>query len=243
VQKQPSRSKVPVWQLLLAIVGAGAIIWALAPMSKRQKADSDSETAEATQETPGSANGPADSSRLRRAVEVLSRAHADPAAAERRGAMTDLLAQTDRPTKLTLLLEAAAADPTAPDKDPLWPEMIQGLTSIWQDEGITSGMDLMFTESRLRARDAVVSSFAKLALERPNDLTAEQRQKLTESFIDLHHKLPAFQQREVETAARKIAGNDVADLMQGKGMASDDDLEVQREYKRSLDPSQHVAAQ
>jgi hypothetical protein len=47
----------------------------------------------------------------------------------------------------------------------------------------------------------------------------------------------------VETAARKIAGNDVADLMQGKGMASDDELEVHREYKRALQDSQRVAAQ
>ena len=130
-----------------------------------------------------------------------------------------------------MLLEAAAADPSEPDKDPLWPELVQGLSTIWQGEPITSGMDLMFTESRPRARDAVVSSFAKLALERGGELTPAQNQKLTESFIDLHNRLPALQRREVEKASRKIAGNDVADLMQGKGMGSDDELEVQREYK------------
>jgi ABC-type phosphate/phosphonate transport system substrate-binding protein len=101
----------------------------------------------------------------------------------------------------------------------------------------------MFTESRPRARDAVVSSFAKLALERSGELTPAQRQKLIEAFIDLHNKLPALQQHEVEKATRVIGGNDVADLMQGKGMASDEELEIQREYKRSLGENQRVASQ
>jgi hypothetical protein len=235
--KAPSRSKVPVWLLLAAIVGASAIIWALVPTSsKRQQADSDSATSEATAAAP---SGQADLSRLRQAIEVLSRAHADPGGAERRGAMNDLLSQGDAPTKLTLLLEAAAADPSAPDKDPLWPELVQGLSAIWKDESITSGMDLMFTESRPRARDAIVSSFAKLALERTGELTPAQRQKLSEYFIDIHSKLPAYQQREVVTAARKIAGNDVADLLQGK---SPENLEVHREYEQALQENQKAVA-
>ena len=122
-------------------------------------------------------------------------------------------------------------------------DLVQGLSVIWQGDSINSGMDLMVTESRPRARDAVVSSFAKLALERGGELTPLQRQKLTEYFIDLHNRLPALQQREVESAARKIAGNDVADLLQGRGMASDDELEVQRDYKRSLRENSPVANQ
>ena len=239
--QEPSRSKAPVWLLLTGIVGAGAILWALAPTSRRQQADGDGVAPQAS----SAMSTQADLSRLRRAIEVLSQAHADTdlAGADRRGAMTDLLTQGDAPTRLTLLLEAAAADPSEPDKDPLWRELVGGLSSIWQDDGITTGIDLMFTESRPRARDAVVSSFAKLALERTAELTPPQRQKLTEAFIDLHSKLPALQRGEVEAATRKIAGNDVADLMQGKGMASDEELEVQREYKRSLADSQRVAAQ
>jgi hypothetical protein len=245
VQQQPSRAKVPVWLLLVATIGAGAAIWALAPTSKQQKTDSDSEeTSAASGTAPAAGSVAVDLSRLRQAIDVLSRAHDDPAAPDRRAAMNDLLAQTDAPVKLTLLLEAAAADPTAPDKDPLWPDLVQGLSTIWKGETIESGIDLMHIESRPRARDAVVSSFAKIALERPGELTPPQSQKLTETFIDLHNKLPAYQQREVERASRKIAGNDVADLMQGKGMASDEELEVQREYKRSIEENQQrVAAQ
>lgn len=243
--RPPSRARLPVW-LLLVIIGAGAAIWALAPKFKRQKADQGSETTEAVAETapsPAGGNAELDLSRLRRALEVLARAHADPAAPERRAALNDVLAQGDSPSRLTMLLEAAAADPTQPDKDPLWSDLVSGLSAIFQGEAISSGMDLMFIESRPRARDAVVSSFAKLALERSGELTPEQRQKLTESFIDLHNKLPALQQREVEAAARKIAGDDVADLMQGKGMASDDELQVQRDYKRALQENQRVATQ
>jgi len=239
----PSRSKRPAWLLLLAIIGASAAIWALAPWSKRQTPDPDAETAEAPPAARVSSGVQADLSRLRRAIEVLSRVHADLGGADRRGAMGDLLSQGDAPTKLTLLLEAAASDPTEPDKDPLWSDLVQGLSVIWQGDAISSGMDLMVTESRPRARDAVVSSFARLALERGGEMTPAQRQKLTEYFIDLHNRLPALQQREVESAARKIAGNDVADLLQGRGMASDDELEVQRDYKRSLRENSPVANQ
>ena len=156
--------------------------------------------------------------------------------------MNDLLSQGDAPTRLTMLLEAAAADPSAPDKDPLWPELVQGLAAIWQGEPtITAGLYLLFTESRPRARDAIVSSFAKVALERTGELTPAQQQKLTEYFIDLHGRLPAFQKREVEMAARKIGGNDVANLLEGK---SPDNLEIHREYHQALEASQkQVAAQ
>jgi hypothetical protein len=241
VQQQPSRAKVPVWLLLVATIGAGAAIWALAPTSKQQTTDSDSEETSAASGTAPAGHAVADLSRLRQAMEVLSRAHADPATPDRKAALNDLLSQPDAPAKLTLLLEAAAADPTAPDKDPLWPDLVQGLSTIWQGETINSGIDLMHIESRPRARDAVVSSFAKVALERTGDLSPPQTQKLTETFIDLHDKLPAYQQREVERAARKIAGNDVADLMQGK---TGEELEYHREYQKSIaENQQRVASQ
>jgi hypothetical protein len=234
----PPRRKSRAW-LLLAVtaVGASAIIWALAPTSKQQDEDSGLETA-----SSATNNAQVDLTRLRRAIDVLSSTHADLANADRRAAISDLLSMGDAPSKLTMLLEAAAADPTPPDKDPFWADMVQGLSSIWRGDGINSGMDLMHIESRPRARDALVSSFAKLAMERTHELTPEQTQKLTENFIDLHHRVPAMQQREVEAAARKIAGNDVADLLRGKGMASDDELEYQREYKQSLEQNQPAAA-
>lgn len=236
VNKQ-SRSRASAWLLLAAIVGASAVILALVPTSsKRQRADADDDTTEAT---PAAPRAQADFRRLREAIEVLSRSHADLAAPDRKVAMNDLLSQGDAPTRLTLLLEAAAADPSAPDQDPLWPDLVRGLSAIWHNENITAGMDLMFTESRPRARDALVSSFAKLALERTSDLTPEQQQKLAEHFIDLHGRLPDFQKREVEAAARKIAGNDVADLLQGK---SADNLEIHREYEEALAENQKAPA-
>jgi hypothetical protein len=234
--KAPARSRTSAWLLLVTIVGASAIIWALVPTSsKRRNADPEAETSEAT---PAAPRAQADLSRLRQAIEVLSKTHDDLAAPDRRTAMNDLLSQ-EAPTRLTMLLEAAAADPSAPDKDPLWPELVKGLSTIWQGETINSGMDLMFTESRPRARDAVVSSFAKLAVERSGELTPAQQQKLTEYFIDIHARLPAYQKREVEMAARKIGGNDVADLLQGK---SPDNLEIHREYHQALEEGQKPVA-
>ena len=213
--KAPSRSKVPVWLLLVAIVGASAIIWALVPTSsKRQQADSDSETSKRRRHRRGPrpiCRGCGGRSRCCRARTPTS------ADAERRGAMNDLLSQADAPTKLTMLLEAAAADPSAPDKDPLWPELVQGLSTIWQGESITSGMDLMFTESRPRARDAVVSSFAKLALERDRRADAARSSRSCRSTSSIFTTgCPPTSNARWRAAARKIAGNDVADLLQGK---------------------------
>lgn len=235
----PSRSRASAWLPLVAIVGTSALIGVLVSTSSKRPV-SDHEV-EASEGTPPSGGSRADLSQLRRAIEVLSRAHDDLASADRKVAMKDLLSQGDAPTRLTLLLEAAAADPSAPDRDPLWSELVQGLSAMWQGESISSGMDLMFTESRPRARHALVSSFARLALERTGDLTPAQQQKLTEYFIDLHGGLPAHQKREVETAARKIAGNDVADLLEGK---SPDDLEVHRQHNQALEENQkRVASQ
>jgi hypothetical protein len=238
--KGQSRSRVSAWLLLVAIVGASAI-WALVPTSsKRRNADTNVEVSEGMSASP---SGPqADLSRLRQAMEVLSRSHEDLASSDRKVAMNDLLTQGDPATRLTMLLEAAAADPSPPDKDPLWPELVKGLTAIWQGENINPGMDLMFVESRPRARDALVSSFTKLAVERTGELAPAQQQKLAEYFIDLHAKVPAYQKRELEKAARKIAGNDVADLLEGK---SPDNLEIHREHNQAIEEGQQqrVASQ
>ncbi|HZY09162.1 MAG TPA: hypothetical protein VFE69_15500, partial [Ilumatobacteraceae bacterium] len=63
----PARSRTSAWLLLVTIVGASAIIWALVPTSsKRRNADPEAETSEAT---PAAPSAQADLSQLRRAIE------------------------------------------------------------------------------------------------------------------------------------------------------------------------------
>jgi hypothetical protein len=92
----------------------------------------------------------------------------------------------------------------------------------------------MLAESRPKARRAVISSLALLASsDRSGALTAEQRRGLTTNFVDVFPQLPAGQQPEVLAALRNVGGNDIADILAGKDLSSDD-LEIHREYKQAL---------
>jgi hypothetical protein len=226
------------WLMIAATFGAGAI-WALVPKGHHGQESSGDES------KAGSTSGDNQPSGLQQAVRALMHGGKEPGdLSARRAALGDLLAAGDVPTKLALVLEAVAADPTPPESDPLWPDLIAGLAKVWGGDTVGWGLDLMFTEARPRARRALISSFAALASsERASELTPPQKQTLTNYFIDLYNQLPPSQQPEVAGALRKVAGNDVADIMLGKGLQADDELEGQREYKRALEQSKQVIAQ
>jgi len=138
--------------------------------------------------------------------------------------------------KLSRVLTAIEGDSTPPERDPLWPFIAESLSNLWTGATAANGMDLMFAESRPRARRALISSFAVLAAsERWADLPAEQHQKLTNYFIDMYDGVVSPQKPELEGALRHIAGNDVADILLRKGLGpNDQQLESEREYERSL---------
>jgi hypothetical protein len=142
------------------------------------------------------------------------------------------------------VLAAVEADPTAVEQDPLWDYLTQNLSEVWKGETATKGMDLMFAESRPRARRALISSFAHLAnSDRWRELSAEQGQKLTNYFIDLYKELAPGQKPEVEAALRKVSGNDVVDILNGRGLGDDDHvLESERAYQESLTETQRALA-
>ena len=89
-----------------------------------------------------------------------------------------------------------------------------------------------------------MSSFAHfINTDRVGQLSAEQRQTLTETMIDTAYKLPDRQRAELDSALRKLAGNDVADIVAGKGLGENDhELEGEREYRRSLEEARRALA-
>jgi hypothetical protein len=224
--------------LLVAMLGAGAL-WALVPRHRRSEP-----AGEQRAEAPvAPARRQVDLAQLRQAIEVLSRAHPDPAAAgDRRAALADLLAEENPADRMTLLLEAAAADPTPPAQDPLWADLVSGLAGAWNGQTVGAGMDLVWAEQRPRARQAVVAALSMIALERADELGAAQRQRLIETLIDVHNQLPPAQQPNVQVALRKIAGNDVADVMEGKALDPNYELEAHREQKRAVEEAQQLMA-
>jgi hypothetical protein len=66
--------------------------------------------------------------------------------------------------------------------------------------------------------------------------TAAQRQTLTETMIDLSVHVPTTQRPEIAGALRKLGGNDLADIMEGKGITGKDGhvLESELAYEEGL---------
>lgn len=150
--------------------------------------------------------------------------------------LATLLKEPNLALKLSHVLIAIEADPAPPEHDPLWPFVAESLANLWTRESATNAMDLMFAESRPRARRALVSSFALLAMsERWPELSGEQHQRLINYFIDMYDGVVNAQKPELERALRHIAGNDVADILLRKGLGpNDQQLESEREYEHSL---------
>ena len=213
--------------LFVAVIGASAVL-ALALRGEWRSSSSD-----VPEET--AARRGANVARLGQAIAVLLQSHNAPSSAERQQALAVLVEQPEPPNRLATLLEAAASDPTPIERDPLWPQLVEGLASVWRGERVAVGLDLILVESRPRARLAVVASLARVAVERLDDLTVAERQKLAERFIDLHHQLPPRLKEDVESAMRKLSGDDIAVLLREQGMGPGEELAIQREQRMAAE--------
>lgn len=226
---------------------AGALHWALATghRSETPKRPADEPAARVRRDAPMESVAVAiGEKRTRDLVEIYVRSAGDPKAlAARKLALSALFAQDNVPKKLSGVLSAIARDPTRPEDDPLFQYAAENLARVWQGDTLTRGLDLMFAESRPRAQEALVSSFAHLVVSgRHDELTNPQRQTLTNYFIDLYQKLPERRQQEVHQALRRVASDDVADIMLGK-VKSGEELEGERAYREALEDAQRVIAQ
>ena len=134
---------------------------------------------------------------------------------------------------LHLLLTAAEADQTPRERDPLWSTLVRSVASRWDAETFTLGRDLVQIETRPKARDLVLESLAQLS---PEKLTARQRPQLASDFIDLYPGLPSDQKALVSQTLQVLAGNDVVEILAGRGLSEGDSrLEVIAERQRQLD--------
>jgi hypothetical protein len=147
------------------------------------------------------------------------------------------------PVRLKGLLAAAVADQTPPERDPLWPELVQNLLEQWTPETFDKGRDLMLMEQRPRARRALVESFTEFAEgDQFANLTEEQRQALINDLIDMYPHSDPQQKSQIEAALRKIADDDVADLL-ARGADHAPKLKIQQKYERELQAASKGAGQ
>jgi len=172
----------------------------------------------------------------RRLVELYAKWANDPNAVHaRRSALTLLFAEESLPLRLKGVLEAVAADSTPPDEDPLWQDIVNKLAEQWTPETFDKARDLMLMEERDRVRRALAESFTELTdSDRFASLTPEQRQALINDLIDVYPSVDAREKKRIESTLRKIAGNDVADVLAGRGIKDGHKLEIQAQYERDL---------
>jgi hypothetical protein len=117
----------------------------------------------------------------------------------------------------------------------LWPEIVENLGEQWTPDTFDKGRDLMLMEKRPRARRALVESFTELAdSDDFANLTEEQRQALINDLIDLYPHVDPQQRAQIEATLRKIASDDVADVLAGRGIHDGHKLKIQERYEREL---------
>src|SRR5262245_33777984 len=242
------RMKRALWLVIPAALGAGTLYWVLAREGndRGRAKDGREESAEVT-DVPQNASHMAKAVELSkgRGLDAMSKIASeyaamagDPSAlAARKLLLATLFSEKDLGQKLSGVLAAVEADPTPPEKDPLWEQISRQISELWKGEVATKGMDLVLAESRPRARRVLISSWVDLATSpRLGELTPDQRQTLTETMLSLTPHVPPGQKGEMDRALRALGGNDLADIMAGKGLTGQDGhvLESERAYNNAL---------
>jgi hypothetical protein len=243
-----------LWLVVPAALGAGTLYGVLALKGDRvttPREDSEeaatvsknpSRLAEATKLSRG--RGVEDTNKI---VKAYGEWASDPSALpERRLLLAALFAEQDMGKKLNGVLAAVEADPTPPEKDPLWERITKQLADLWKGEVATKALDLTLAEKRPRARQAMISSFAEVATSpRLAEFTPDQKQTLTETMIDVSIHVPPAQKAETLRALRALGGNDLADISAGKGIDGKDGhvLESERAYRQALEQTKQQVGQ
>ena len=161
----------------------------------------------------------------------------DPEARSARRVLVSAMAALPQPAaRLAALLAAVEASPMAPAADPVHPEVVAAVSALWQGDLLRKGRDLMFAGSRPRAKEVVIASFVALALsDRGGALDESQRGGLTSDFIDLYGVAAPAQRPELLAVVRKLGGHDAAELLSGRGLRGQAELESHARYQRELE--------
>ena len=242
-----------LWLVVPAALGAGTLYWVLALKGDRVGAPrDDSEEAATVSKNPSRM---AEATRLSKGrsvedtnkiVKAYGEWAGDPSAlSERKLLLATLFAEQEIGKKLSGVLAAVEADPTPPEKDPLWERITKQLADLWKGDVATKALDLALVEKRPRARQAMISSFAEVATsQRLAEFTPDQKQTLTETMIDVSPHVPPSQKTEMDRALRALGGNDLADIVAGKGINGKDGhvLESERAYQESLEKTKQELA-
>jgi hypothetical protein len=137
------------------------------------------------------------------------------ALAARREIVKQLLGNSNMKLGVEALLKAVALDTTPRKQDPLWRDLVQAVGGQWDAVTIAWARDLVHTEVNPKTRDLLLESLAGVP---PQKLGVAQQNLLVTDLIDLYPSAAADQKPALDKALTAMAGRDVVEILQGRGI-------------------------
>jgi len=135
----------------------------------------------------------------------------------RQAALKALLAHPSVKVALESVMAAVYADPTPREMDPMWPDLVKGVASLWDAVTFKFGRDQIYLETRPKPHDLIVASMAEAAQSGASRLTPDQRMELASDLIDLYPSLKPIEKPAVDRALHALVGSDIVEILNGRG--------------------------
>jgi hypothetical protein len=233
------QKKTLVWIVPLLALGATALWWSVrGPRSSSQKiSDPAGVLSQEKMRDPvayiASLKGKEDSDSINQLIQAYSRWAPYPETLEaRKLALRTMLAHPNVGVALESVLTAVEADQTPRDHDPVWPELVKGVSSLWDGVTFQLGRDRVYLEERPKPHDLMLESLTNID---PNKLTEQQRMQLASDLIDLYKTLKPDQKPAADKMLTALAGTDVVDILGGRGLGENSHLKLVAERKRAIE--------
>jgi hypothetical protein len=236
-----SLARSPVVPLAVALValGAAAVWWsARGPRGRSHHggaATFDVLSAESRRDpvaTVSSLVGRNDPETMHELVEIYSKWASYPETLQaRKMALGALLAHPDPRIGLEAVLTAVEGDQTRRGQDPMWSTLVSSVAKLLNATTFQMGRDRYYIEERAKPKDLLLESLAAID---PQTLTQEQRTQLAADLIDLHPSLLPAQIPAVDAMLTALAGNDVVEILAGRGLGEDSNLQLVAERNRAI---------
>jgi hypothetical protein len=159
----------------------------------------------------------------------------------RKLAFRTLLAYPNMLIGLQAALTAIASDQTPRQRDPMWPDLVQGIAALWDSVTIQHGRDLVMLEERPKPRDVLLESLAEVP---PGKLSDSQRATLAADLIDLYPGIKPEQKPAIDRALAALGGSDLVEILARRGLAEESHLRAAVEERRAQETARaalHVA--
>jgi hypothetical protein len=143
-----------------------------------------------------------------------------------------LLGHPDIRVGLEALMAAVQSDQTPKALDPMWPTLVEELSSHWDAVTFPFARDQVAIEERPKPKDLMLDSMTAV---HPEKLADSQKPLLASDLIDMYPGLRPDQRPSVEKQLAALAGNDIVEILHGKGLTEGStDLQIVVDKQRAV---------